>query len=186
MYQGAHAKQQGAERRSNANGSSRKPRRRRTNKKKKNPSPVTWVLIAGASAAAVGGGIAYALYRRKKKAAALPPGNGEVPPTNGKPTKPTTKPPKGKINAPEFPYSTSEAKAIEGSWAVAFVAENLNEDATGVTKSVNAITDDAFYEIYKIRKIPAKSERGTGWQPYIDSWLRIRDSVKFQVDQLGG
>lgn len=175
MYQGAHASAAGSK---NPKGKKKRGRKR----KKKNPSAVTWILIAGASAAAVGGGIAYAVHRKRKKAAGL------LPPVNGGGAKPSGggRPSGGgggaKTNAPEFPYTSSEAQGLEDAWSVTAVAEAMPASGGPITKSLDAITDAAFYEIYKIRSIPGKSSRGTGWQPYIDSWMRIRGKVKNQVD----
>ena len=168
MYQGAKT-------------SSTPPKKRRRRTKKKNPTPLTWVVIAGGTAAVVGGGIATALYLRKKKRAKLLPGNGE-PPTNGK--RPGTgKAPGKKVNAPEPPFSTSEAKQVEVGWATAVVAEAMPADGSQIPLSkIDSLTDKAYAEMYGPMKIPAKSKRGSGWKFYIDSWLRIRDMVRDQVE----
>lgn len=186
MYQGAVPNVgRGAGRRSSSSGRGGKRRRGRGRKRasrRRNPTPATWILLAGGTAVVAGGGIAYALYRRKKKQGELPPvptpgGGGGGRPSGGGSSG------GGKVNAPAFPYSTSEAREVEDAWANAEAAEAVTQ-STGQT--INQITDDAFYEMYKIRKIPAKSQQGSGWDPYIQSWIRLEGRVRYWVGQYGG
>jgi hypothetical protein len=146
-----------------------------------------------ATGVAVVGGASYAYYRhrKKKKALELPGGGGGQLPGGGggggsKPSTGGGGKSGSKQDAPAFPYSTSEAQAVEQAWAVSATAAAVDPNTGTLTKNADQITDDAFYEIYKIRKIPAKANRGSGWQPYIDSWLRIRDIVKQQMATYGG
>ena len=181
MYQGARTA--GAQRQTTNKDGSPKRRRRRP-QKKKNPGAVTWILIAGGVAVATGVGIGVYAYRKKKKGA-LPPGPPAPGPGPGPGPSPG-RPGRGKDNAPSFPYSTAEAKAVEVTWAIAFVAENCDPSTGTLARNVNAISDQVFNEMYKLgRKIPGKSTRGTGWQPYIDSWIRIRDAVEKHVAESG-
>ncbi len=87
----------------------------------------------------------------------------------------------GKPDAPNFPVDTSEVRALEKKWAIAFLAASIDavSAASGneINNLLNTISDQAFYEIHQIRQIPRKSERGDGWKPYIESWLRIREEL---------
>ncbi len=47
------------------------------------------------------------------------------------------------------------------------------------------ITDQAYNQLYSVGQIPPKSQRGPGWQPYVDSWIRIFDYLK-TLPWLGG
>jgi len=168
---------------SRASNASRSGKKRRRGRRRKNPSPTTYILIAGASAAALGGGIAYALYRRKKKQQQLPPvpSNGGGRPSGGGGGRPSGG--GSRVNAPAFPYSDSEARQVEAAWVTTVFTEAMNDAGVGVpiTRSLDALADDAFYEMYKIQKIPASSQRGTGWDPYIASWKRIRATMAESV-----
>lgn len=127
----------------------------------------------------VGAGIAYAVHRKRKSAGELPPkGTDVIPPATSKKTGGG-----GAPTAPSFPYSLDEAKALETSWAIAYVAENCDPTVGKLAKSVDALTDDVFYEMYKIKKIP--DGYGSSWQPYVDSWLRARTLIRQQADAAG-
>lgn len=184
MYQGAVPNVgRGAGRRSSSSGRGGKRRRGRGRKRasrRRNPTPATWILLAGGTAVVAGGGIAYALYRRKKKQGELPP---VIPSGGGGSTSGGGSSGGSKVNAPSFPYSESEAREVEDAWANAEAAEAVTQ-STGQT--INQITDDAFYEMYKIRKIPKKSQQGSGWDPYIQSWIRLEGRVRYWVGQYGG
>lgn len=176
MYQGAT---------SGASRQSKPKRRRRNTRKKKNPSPVTWILIAGGVAVATGAGLGIYAYRKRKQSGVLPPG-----PTPGNGGGGGKTPSGGggggaKQNAPSFPYTTSEARSVEQTWAIAFIAEECDASVGELPRSVDKISDDIFYEMYGIRKIPGSGSRGTGWQPYIDSWIRIRDFVRSAAAEAG-
>ena len=89
----------------------------------------------------------------------------------------------GKSNAPPFPYTEADARSIEQDWVTAFMGESQAAVIAASTKELkdlmNVISDQVFFEMYQIQGlIPAKSKRGTGWQKYVDSWLRIYDDVK--------
>ncbi len=103
-----------------------------------------------------------------------------------------------------FPYSLAEAKAIEHANATAEHAkwfsvviesqQELDKDVVDqevidrtrevldIPKSQGIatwITDNAFRKMYPgVGKIPAQSKQGPGWQPYVDSWVRMFDYVK--------
>lgn len=173
-----------------ARGAEENPRRRRRRSKarkrnrassRRNPSATTWILLAGGVAALTGAGLGIYAWRRKK--AELPP---IAPPSGGGGARPGgggSRPGGGGSAqaAPPFPYSVSDARGLEPAMATAEVAEEIAAaNGARITRSIDAITDDAFYQMYNIRKIPAGG--GASWQPYIDSWFRLRSLVTDQVN----
>lgn len=88
-------------------------------------------------------------------------------------------------SAPPFPFTTGDAKTLETTWAIAYVAENCDPVAGALSKSLNALANDVFFEMYQISKPPVRGDRGNGWKPYIDSWLRIRDDIEEQASAAG-
>ena len=176
MYKGAStATTEGATRQANP-----KKRRRRTTKRRRNPSPVTWIMIAGGTAVVAGGGIAYFVHRGRKKAREkeLP----IAPPTPSIPGRPSKA---VKQDAPPYPFDVPSAKDVEATWAMAFVAENCDPSVGTLAKSINAISDAVFFEMYSISKIPADENRGKNWGDYINSWMRIRDLLKDRASEAG-
>lgn len=184
MYQGAHAITDGAKRRPNASSSSGQNRsgnakktrgkaKKTRGKRKKNPGAVTWILIAGATAAVAGGGIAYTMYRKRKQQQL--PSSGE-----SRPGTSATK----KKNAPSFPYTEAQAKQYENTVAASAVHDAYDFSAKKFVLDETQITDRAFQRIYNVLKIPDKGSRGTGWQPYIDSWLRLRGLVRALMTEM--
>lgn len=181
MYQGAQTNAGGARRASNAgrrSGRSSK-RKRGRGRRRKNPTPTTWILIAGGVAVAAGGAIAYGLHRRNKKAA-LPPSNGPTPSGGQRPSGGGTRPGGGgtQTAAPTpFPFGSTQ-EAIQNESAAVATVFNLAMAEAGVgrpiTESLNSLADRAFFQLYGIRKIPDKP-RHAGWEPYVASWVRIRD-----------
>ena len=119
--------------------------------------------------------------------------------------------PKGskKKDAPPFPHSLGEAKNFEfaqtnaehGEW-LAFLGSIMegndnpgpdpsDEDYAEARSRLQipkwrtipgVLTDEAFDVIYgKSLSIPDKKDRGSGWQPYLDSWVRMQDYLKTQT-----
>jgi hypothetical protein len=183
MYQGASTN--GGT--SSSTGRSRNAgRRRRKKNRKSNPSPTTWILLAGGVAAVTGVGIGVAMHMRKKrKAQQLPPAGGGG--TGGGGT--TTGGGGGggggggsaKIPAPPFTANLS----AEGTWARAATdaawgnAIANSPNSSSVTLNETSITDVAFDEVYGANiKIPPASQRGAGWQNFVDAWMRIRSQVR--------
>lgn len=113
-----------------------------------------------------------------------------------------------KKDAPPFPHSLSEAKGLEVAQATAEHGEWLgflggimedngnpgpnpsDEDYAEARSRLQipkwrtipgVLTDEAFDAIYgKNLSIPDKKDRGSGWQPYLDSWVRMQDYLKTQ------
>jgi len=110
-----------------------------------------------------------------------------------------------KVNAPAFPMSETDAKNSEplyvnsehSEWAGLLsevMAANGNptgspspEDYQEARRRANissgrtipsVLADEAFVQMYGIDHIPSGSKRGTGWQPYIDSWTRMYNTLK--------
>lgn len=129
------------------------------------------------------------------------------------PVTPSPPEPSGDIDAPPFPFDLDEAKAVEAvqtkarhdEW-VSILEAVMDSSGTGIggppTEEDYAearaeaeipghrtipgvLTDEAFAFTYGGFTIPKKADRGQGWQPFIDSWVRMQDLVK-QEKWVGG
>lgn len=152
---------------------------------------------------------ALLLYYSRKASAADKPVGPVVPPVEPVPVEPKKPSGSKKQDAPPFPHSLAEAKALEHGQATAehaewmaylggIMEENGNpgpsptdEDYAVARKRYQipkwrtipgVLTDEAFDVLYGSNiKIPDKGDRGSGWKPYLDSWVRMQDYLKKQT-----
>lgn len=135
----------------------------------------------------------------------LPPVEPPDPTPPGPPVEPPKPTGSTKRNAPAFPFTTSEAQGAEAGVAVGEHAtwyatltttmeENGNETTTPSAEDIKDakqkmgmggrsvlgwLTDSTFDALYgKNITIPAKANRGVGWQPFLDAWHRINALIK--------
>ncbi len=159
-------------------------------------------IAIGVGVAAALGVATFMLWPRQASAAPVlpPPGTGGGGGGGGAATG------GAKVNAPPFPMPEANARALEASMGAAEHAQWLaavgeamqahgnggpNPTAQDIAAARSALgipgnrpvadwlTDQAYKKLYPdARQIPGEASRGTGWQPYIDSWFRMRNMIR--------
>ena len=71
-------------------------------------------------------------------------------------------------------FRERERPPTEEDYAEARDQAEIPDDRT----IAGALTDEAFSGVYGEVTIPKKDDRGKGWQPFVDSWVRMHDLLK--------
>ncbi len=142
---------------------------------------------------AVGAGLLFYWWSTRAKAAPRPtpmPDEDAAPPIE-----PPAPPGAPKVDAPAFPYSTSEARNLEkahantliSSWEMVMAQSGGDFDAAKQSQGIPAgrspsswYTDEVMGAMYPNlpETWPSESRQGKNWKPYVDSWKRTYNYFK--------
>lgn len=86
-------------------------------------------------------------------------------------------------DAPAFPVVASwvPLPEVEKAACLAVIADF---EARGDSLRVGRLSDSAYRRLYRAVApgVPAREHRGEGWEPFIESYMRIRDRIQVELE----